>query len=284
MKKISFQNAKEKGSLKFRYFTNGFRVFPSFIIAGFPRCGTTSLYNYLILHPSIVPAQRKEIRFFNQNFGIGLNWYKLFFPTSFSKYKLNNKFRKDFMAGDGSGTYVHHPLSPIRIKNSIPDVKIIILLRNPIERAYSQYYHNSKQGIESLSFEKAIENESKRIEGEWERMKKEKGDYSFKYHNFSYLSAGIYVDILKPWLETFSEKQILILGSEDMNESPQKIFNKTITFLNLLSYDFSKFERYNFYDDRPSMSNQMKKKLYEFFKPHNLRLYKFLGRNFNWEI
>lgn len=274
---------KEKGILKLRLLTSNLRILPSFIIAGFPRCGTTSLYNYLVSHPSIVPALKKEIRFFNQYYSYGLNWYKLFFPTFFSKYKIGSNYRDDFITGDGSSTYVHHPLSSVRIKKVIPNVKIIILLRNPVERAFSQYYHVLKQNIESITFEKAIEIELERIKGEWDKMSKDSIYYSKNYHYFSYLSAGIYIDKLKSWYEVFPKDQILILSSEEMYKNTQKIFDKTIQFLNLKKWNLPKYERFNFYDDKPLINQQIRKKLYAFFKPHNESLYKFLGKNFKWE-
>lgn len=274
--------AMKRSSIAFRYLTANFRILPSFIIAGFPRCGTTSLYNYLIEHPSIVSALTKEIRFFGQNYVNGFNWYKLFFPTIFSKFKINKKFRKNFMTGEASATYVHHPLTPIRIKKVLPEIKIIILLRNPVERAFSQYFKTMKLGREPLTFDQAIEEENKRLEGEWESMSKEENYYSEKYHNYSYLTAGMYIDKLKPWFDTFNDDQILILQSEDLYDDPQGIFNDTLKFLNLPSYKLPKFERYNFYEDKPMLDDNTRKKLDDFFRLHNERLYKFLGRNFHW--
>jgi len=273
----------KKASLKFRHITSSIRLLPSFIIIGFPRCGTTSLYNYLIEHPSIAPPLSKEIRFFGQYYDEDINWYKRYFPTLLHKYKIKKNFRDYFMTGEGSGTYVHHPLAPNRIKKAIPHVKLIVLLRNPVDRAYSQYFKIVEQGRDNLSFENAIEIESKRIRGEWEKMINNQNYYSMEYHNFSYLSAGIYVDKLKLWFNSFDKEKILIIRSEDLYNDPPLIFKKTLKFLNLPNWEIRKYEKYNVTDKKPLLESTMRKKLINYFKPHNERLYQFLGRDFGWE-
>jgi len=285
MKLENYHGARiwKKASLKFRHITSSIRLLPSFIIIGFPRCGTTSLYNYLIEHPSIAPPLSKEIRFFGQYYDEDINWYKRYFPTLLHKYKIKKNFRDYFMTGEGSGTYVHHPLAPNRIKKAIPHIKLIVLLRNPVDRAYSQYFKIVEQGRDNLSFENAIEIESKRIRGEWEKMINNQNYYSMEYHNYSYLSAGIYVDKLKLWFNSFDKEKILIIRSEDLYNDPPLIFKKTLKFLNLPNWEIRKYEKYNVTDKKPFLESTMKKKLINYFKPHNERLYQFLGRDFGWE-
>jgi len=273
----------KKMSLKFRHLTSSIRILPSFIIIGFPRCGTTSLYNYLIQHPSVAPPLKKEIFFFGANFEKGINWYKRYFPTLLYKYQIRKHFRNYFLTGEGSATYIHHPLASDRIKKTIPQAKLIVMLRNPIDRAYSQYFKIVNIGRENLSFEDAIEIESKRIEGEWEKMINNKNYYSMDYHNYSYLSSGIYVDKLKGWLNSFPKNQILILKSEDFYNDPSSIFKTTLKFLNLPNWELQKYKKYNYYDNKPPLHPTIRKKLVDYFKPHNERLNKLLGRNFGWD-
>ena len=92
----------KKISLKYRHLTSSIRILPSFIIIGFPRCGTTSLYNYLIQHPSIAPPLKKEIFFFGANFDKGINWYKQYFPTLHYKYQIRKHFRNYFFILSGA--------------------------------------------------------------------------------------------------------------------------------------------------------------------------------------
>lgn len=273
---------KRKFITEFRKISNPFRILPTFIIFGVPRCGTTSLYNYLIEHPSIEPALSKEVGFFELNYKKGIKWYKLYFPIVFRKYLIEKKFRKYFITGEATSNYIHHPRVPVRIKKEIPNVKLIALLRNPVDRAFSQYFKQVKQGREDLSFEDAIKNEFDRLKGETKKMNEDADYYSLKYHNYSYLTAGIYIDRIKIWFDTFSEKQILIVKSEDFYEKPEQIYKQILKFLELPEWNLSQYKRYNFFEDQPKIKSSTRRELSEFFKPNNERLYNFLGRDFGW--
>ena len=113
--------------------------FPDFIIVGGQRCGTTSVYNNLISNPDVTPATKKEIHFFSDNYHKGLTWYQ-------------NQFKKSLCTGEATPYYIFHPHSLRRISNDIPNVRIIILLRNPVDRAYSHYWLEVRLKNEHLSF------------------------------------------------------------------------------------------------------------------------------------
>lgn len=271
-----------KSKFTFRLLTSPIRLFPSFIIFGVPRCGTTSLYNYLIQHPFVEPAIAKEIGFFEKNYDKGLKWYKQFFPICFHRYKLLKDFQSNFITGEATATYINNPHVPERIKKCFPDIKLIVLLRNPVDRAFSQYFKIVKEGRENLSFEDAINCEEERTKGEFEKMLQNKNYYSMKYHNFSYLSGGIYVDKLKKWFEIFPKEQILVLRSEDLYEKPSLIYETTLEYLNLGKWKLKEYSKYNYYENKPKIKESTRKKLLDYFEPHNERLYKFLNRDFGW--
>ena len=150
------------------YITGPIRVLPDFIVIGCQKCATTSLYDYLIQHPNISSATEKEIHFFDSNYNVGITWYRSFFPTVFSKQF--SKLRKEkFVTGEASPMYIFNPIVSKRILSILPNVKLIAILRNPIDRAYSHYNMQVKNGYETLSFEEAIKNEEKRIMGEREK-------------------------------------------------------------------------------------------------------------------
>jgi len=277
----------ERIGIKFEIFTRQLtvpiRILPSFIIFGVPRCGTTSLYNYLVQHPSIIPALTKEINFFALNFLKGVSWYKMHFPIILEKYKIKKDFRDYFMTGEGSATSIYHPHASSRIKKTIPNVKLIVMLRNPVDRALSQYFKIVKIGREKLSFEEAIKAEEGRIRDERKKMLQEENYYSLKIHRFSYLSGGKYIEYLKPWFDLFSKEQILVLKSEDLYEEPAKIYKKTLKFLNLPEWELPQYKKYNYLDDKPKMNPIIRKNLVDYFRPYNEKLYKYLGKNFRWE-
>lgn len=250
------------------------RVLPNFIIIGEQKCGTTTLYDHLIQHPQILPALRKEIHFFDNHYNVGLNMYKAFFPT-------NDKIQKNDLSitGEASPNYFHHPLVPKRIKENLPNVKLILLLRNPVERAYSHFIMMKNGGFETLSFEQAVEYEK-------QVFKEGKISWINQYRVFNethhpYLMRGIYVNHLKRWLEIFPRNQISIINSENFKSNKSQILKQTFEFLNVSSYRLKDLKNKNVakYD---SMDLDTKKILEEFFKPYNKELYDLLNIEFDW--
>jgi len=273
-----------RGSIIIRNITSFMRILPRFIIIGVGRGGTTSLYNYLTAHPSVMPSLWKEIGFFDQNFHKGINWYKSHFPLNLTKYHIEKKFRKDFTTGEATPVYIYHPDVSLRIKKIIPNVKLIVLLRNPVDRAYSQFHNAIEHDREKRSFEEAVDEQIKEREKiEEENLLNNSKNYRKIYHSKAYLSTGIYIDQIKPWFEIFSKNQILVIKSEDMYADPLSIVNKTLEFLDLPKWDLREFKKYNFHGYEEEMQTETRKRLIEFFKPHNEKLYDYLGRNFNWE-
>jgi len=102
------------------------------------------------------------------------------------------------------------------------------------------------------------------------------------YHNYSYLSGGIYVDKLKKWFEIFPKEQILVLRSEDLYEKPSLVYETTLEYLNLRKWKLKEYLKYNYYGDKQKINELIRKQLLDYFKPHNERLYKFLDRDFGW--
>ncbi len=116
----------------FRASTHSLRLMPDFIIIGAMRGGTTSLYSYLTEHPSIGSAYMKEIHFFDVFFNKGLYWYRSQFPSSVQKYYAEHVQKRSFITGEASPYYLFHPHAPKRIAKTLPQVKLIVLLRNPV--------------------------------------------------------------------------------------------------------------------------------------------------------
>ena len=148
-------------------------------------------------------------------------------------YKKYVKYLRgnDIITGEATPYYLFHPHVPERIFSIIPGIKLIVLLRNPIDRAYSHYYHQVTHKRETLSFEEAIKKEYDRLNGEDEKMMKNKDYLSYNHAHFSYLSRGIYVDQLKRWFSIFPKNQILVLKSEDFFEDTSRIYNEVLSFL-----------------------------------------------------
>ena len=262
-------------------FIGPFHVLPDYLIIGTAKGGTTSLYEYMIKHPQIFPALTKQVHYFDKYFSRGVNWYRSTFPSKLQKIRATKKNKK-FVTGEATPLYMYHPLAPQRVYNLIPNTKLIVLLRNPVERAYSRYSMELNHNNETLSFEEAIEQEPSRLEGEFEKMQKDGNYFSYHYNAHSYLTSGIYADQLERWFKYFPREQFLILSSEDFYKEPNKILNQVFQFLGIPDFNqetFSVFRKGNY----SKMNPETRKKLVEFFKPHNERLYKLLGTNFHWE-
>jgi Sulfotransferase domain len=279
-----------------RAITASVRLLPDFIIIGAMRCGTSSLYRYLIEHPCIAPALRKEVHFFDRNFfRNGTNWYRQHFPSSLYKYYVRTLLRRDFITGEGSPYYVFHPHAAKRVFQTVPRGKLIVLLRNPVDRAYSHYHYEVKRGRETFSFEEAIEWEPKRLAGERERMLADQRYESLNCRYYSYVFRGLYADQLKNWLGLFPKEQFLFVRSEDFFASPSAILAETLQFLGLPAWEPSEFPKYNYagysrltaakynYAPYPKMNAETRARLLEYFRPHNQRLYELLDRDFEWE-
>ena len=263
--------------------TGNFHVLPDFYIIGTEKGGTSSLYGYLVQHPDIYSAVTKEINFFGRYYLRGINWYKVNFPSKFQKFFREKILRKKFLTGEASVRYLDHPHAAYRIKETTPNAKFIILLRNPVNRAYSQHSMIVRGGHENLSFEEAVEKESIRTKVEFEKMKKDPSYYSNSFFRYSYLSRGIYVNSLKLWMSIFPKENFLILNSEEFFKNPSKIFNRTLDFLNVKNIDLDEYKVFRAQNKNPPMNQTLREKLEQFFIPHNQKLYDFLKIDFGWE-
>jgi hypothetical protein len=263
-----------------RLATSPIRVLPDFLIIGAQKSGTTSLFNSLVNHSCVVKPIWKEIHFFDNFYNRGINWYKSCFHTSIFKYYQRIQSQKKVITGEATPYYLYHPLCAQRISKILPNVKLIVLLRNPIDRAYSHYAMSVRQGWENLSFEDAIKFEQKRLEGEKEKIIQNENYFSFKDLAYSYLCRGIYVNQLKTWMGLFPRNQFLVIKSEEYESFPEKILNDVLNFLHLPK-EIVIHEKQNV-GTYEKMNESTRKILSDFFKPYNEELYKFLDVDYHW--
>ena len=259
--------------------TGPLRVLPDFIIIGSMKCGTTSLYYDICEHPCASPAAYDEIGFFDSNFHLGLNWYRSMFPR---KKQIEDVRQKEGIAITGEDTpfYFWNPVAAKRIQKLLPNIKLITILRNPIDRAYSEYQDLVSSESNSPSFETFIENEINTRRKDSSLITEENFEI-FNQKN-SYLLKGIYVDQLKIWAGLFPKEQIFTLSTENLNSEPITALESVFQYLNLPDYKIKNIQRQKQKKYVP-MNSQTRKILIEFFKPHNERLFKFIGKKFEWD-
>lgn len=187
---------------------------PDFFFVGAAKAGTTSLFNYLIQHPSVFIPTVKEPHYFSE--------YPQprapVFHCVEDYLHLYSGCPDDIVAGDASTSYLYSRHAARRIFDLQPRAKIMIILRNPIDRAYSFYWHNRREFIEDLSFEKALEAEGRRIAE----------NRPFRFH---YVNSGRYYGQVKAYLDVFGRDLVRIYFFEDLLEDADSLCRDMFSFL-----------------------------------------------------
>jgi len=195
---------------------------PNFMCIGAAKSGTTSLYDILRQHSDVYIPAFKEPHFFDipDNYINGVEWY------SKAYYK---RVKKEKCIGDFTPTYLFDKEVPKRICSDLGrDMKFIIILRNPVDRAYSQYLHMKRDCYESLSFKDALSHESGRL-----NEANNKKNYLSKIR-FSYVQQGLYTEMLNEYFKYFSKENFLILNFEqEFVEQREESIRKILLFLNI---------------------------------------------------
>jgi hypothetical protein len=262
--------------------TAGLRLLPSYLIIGAQRAGTTSLHRYLVQHPAVRTMLRtKGVHFFDTNYGRGIDWYASRFPTRLYGWYVRRRHGAELRTGEASPYYVFHPQVPYRVARHLPDVKLILLLRDPVVRAYSQYQHEVSRGFETLGFEEAIRAEPERLAGEHERLLAEPFYNSFHHQHHSYLARGRYDEQLATWRSLFPDEQLLVLTSERFFAEPHRTFQRVLDFLELPPFTPAAYEVHNAHDYR-QMGAGVRSLLLEHYRQPNRRLYETLGEDLGW--
>ena len=142
--------------MRWRSATRGSRVLPDFLILGGQRCGSTSLYDMLCGHPDVMPASHKEPHFFDNNHLRGREFYRRLFPLRMHVRARERRLGRRVITGEATTYSLAHPAVPGRVRAMLPDVRLIAILRDPVDRAYSHYQLSVREGRELLSFEEAL--------------------------------------------------------------------------------------------------------------------------------
>jgi hypothetical protein len=262
--------------------TARFRLLPDYLIIGAQRSGTTSLYKYLAQHPGVGAAfLGKGAHFFDTNYSGDLDLYRAHFPTGAYKWYVKRRRGLELVTGEGSPYYLAHPHAPYRIAHMLPRAKLIALLRDPVERAFSHYQHELARGFEQLSFEEAIDREPDRLAGEVEKMRADPSYNSFSYQHHTYVTRGLYAEQLQVWYSLFPKEQILVLRSEDLFADPDRTYRQVLEFLEVPPASLATYETFNprHYGE---MNEATRRRLVEYFAEPNTRLYELLGTDFGW--
>lgn len=194
-----------------------------FLGLGAQKAGTTTLHGWLEQHPQLFLPSCKEVHYFSLNYQRGWTWYEAHFHSG-----LDQGLR----CGEITPYYLFHPAAPERIAETLPEARLIVLLRDPVERAISQYFHARRLGFEKLSLRDAIDQEQHRLSGA-EDVLALPGSWHLAHQEQSYVSRSNYPLQLARYRERFAPDQLLVLRSEDLFERPEACWEKLLTFLGL---------------------------------------------------
>jgi hypothetical protein len=261
--------------------TSTFRPLPDFLILGAQKAGTTALYAYLRWHPEITGPSFKEVSFFDRHYARGETWYRAHLPARPRQWIARQRHGRWPLVGEASPSYLFHPLAPQRVVGLLPRARLIAVLRDPVDRAFSHYQHEVALGRERLSFEDALDAEGERMRGEVERMIRDPSYFSEAWWNHTYVARGRYAEQLERWFAVFPRDQLLVLFSDDLAQQPAGTYARVLDFLGVDAHELSSYPRI-FSREYSEMSPATRARLQDVFAGPNAELARLLGRELPW--
>lgn len=239
------------------------------------KSGTTALFEYLADHPDMRMPETKELHYYDKlrYQGVSKKEYVLKFP----------KREDDLVSGEATPFYLRHPHIPKWVKEDFPGIRVIMILRNPSDRAYSHYQQRKSIGKETGSLLSAIELEKTSMDLEWKTFIEDETYSGDKAIQLSYLSRGRYLEQIQNWLKYIPRKRMLILFNEDLEKNQVRELNKISDFLKISKFpdDYNKHK----VNERkyPEMDSETRQVLDDYFKPYNQELFEFLSMPSPWD-
>jgi hypothetical protein len=210
------------------------------------------------------------VSFFDRHYARGERWYRAHLPM-----------RRGGVVGEASPSYLFHPLAPERVARVLPDARLIALLRNPVERAFSHYQHEVALGREQLTFEDALEREDERMAGELERMLRDPTYFSHAWWNYTYAARGRYAEQLERWFAAFPRERLLVLLTDELAADTAGTYRRALDFLDVDERGLDSYPRI-FEREYGEMDPGTRARLEHEFAEPNRRLADLLGRELPW--
>ena len=240
---------------------------PTFLVVGAQRSGTTSLYEYLAAHPDVFMATPKELHFFDRHLDRGVDWYRSRFEGA----------RGERAVGEATPAYLYVPSAAEGMADVVPECRLVAVLRNPVDRAFSHYLLERGRGWEDRSFEDAIDAEPERLAS---------GSIDELLHH-SYVDRGRYVRQLRRIGERFARSALLVLLFEDLRDRPEDTYREVCRFLGVdegfrppvLGRVYNAADASRRRRDAGRMARAVRRRLLEAFRADNDALGEWLGRD-----
>ncbi|ADD40657.1 sulfotransferase domain-containing protein [Stackebrandtia nassauensis] len=272
------------GSRAYGRLTAASRLLPGFLLCGGQRCGTTTLYRALSTHPAILkPILHKGVHFFDTGYDNGLPWYQAHFPTRAGAIRISEHTGLAAQAFESSPYYLYHPLAAERFARDLPGVKLIVLVRDPVERARSQHAHEVARGFEPhTDFEAALAAEDERLAGEADRLSWDSHYYSFSHQHHAYRARGRYTEHLERIAKVVSPERIHVVDSGEFFADPVNVYTRVLDFLGLPLLGKPNFAKHNARPRAAAKNSALDVSLSEYFEPFDARLRDWLGADPSW--
>ncbi|MGL4173920.1 MAG: sulfotransferase family protein [Actinomycetota bacterium] len=261
--------------------TAGLRLQPNAIMIGASRCGTTTLFRALATHPRLFrPPVNKGVQYFDLNYPKGETWYRGHFPIT--KIAQSRTRGHTPIAFEASGYYMFHPLATQRISADLPGVRLIAMVRNPVERAWSAWKHETARGFETEPFARALDLEAKRLRGEEEKIIADPRYHSMAHQHLSHRARGEYANQLERIFQHVPADRVHVIQAEAFFAHPQREYRRLVEFLHLPWHNPGSFPVRN---ARPSdtMPATIRQQLKDHYQSHNDRLEALIGATLHWD-
>ncbi|MBO0863535.1 MAG: sulfotransferase domain-containing protein [Mycobacterium sp.] len=258
------------------------RMSPEFLICGAQRCGTTSMYQSLRQHRAILrPVLRKGVHYFDVSYVQGMAWYRSHFPLLHSAHRRQKQVGEPVKTFESSPYYLFHPHAAHRIAADLPLVRIVILVRDPVERAYSAYAHEFARGYETESFESALELEASRLAGQEDLLRADPAYHSFSHQHHGYVARGHYIDQITRMVDAVGRERVHVVDAEDFFTDPWPTWREVVDFLALSADPMPEFRRHNA-RPRSTLAPSVRRTLEDRFADSDERLAQWWGRIPSW--
>jgi hypothetical protein len=258
-------------------------LLPDFVIIGAAKAGTTSLYHWLSRHPYVAPASTKEVHYFDYNYFRGEDWYRRHFVRQGDRDRFAAEHGRPFLTGEASPSYMSHFWAPQRLARLLPDVRMLVTLRDPVDRAHSQFQMSRREQEEPLeSFADAAAAEEERLVPERARAFADQRYNSWPIGCWSYLMRSRYAEQIERWFTFFPREQFHFVTLDELSQQPQRALDDIHEFLGLPPHAYSELQpRHGAAYD--ALDPETRARLNDYFRPHNEHLYELVGIDFGWE-
>jgi hypothetical protein len=265
------------------------RALPDFLLIGAQKSGTTSLYAYLTAHPDVRPARHKEVHYFDLGSRawaeLGEGWYRSMFPLRAQLAVERRRASRPVLTGEASPYYLFHPVAPQRAAALVPRARLLVIVRDPVERAWSHYRHEVAAGRETLDFADALDAEPERLAGADDDIRNGIDSTAARNHRLcSYVGRGRYAEQLRAWLAYYPREQLHVMVAEDMFAAPEAAWRSAVAFLGLAPAAPPPFDVHNrgSADHDLGMDANVRARLRKEFAASDAELEELLGRSLPW--